>query len=96
MGTAVVSGRVDEAVKRKADAVIRRYGCTTNDVIKNVWQSIAQTQELPDMHMVEDERAAAARAMRELREFTDSLQPCPVLATLSDDDVKEMMKARRV
>ena len=40
MSTVVVSGRVDEDVKLRADAIIRAAGSTVNGVINDVWQTI--------------------------------------------------------
>ena len=47
MATAIISGRVEESVKEKAGAYIRAAGLTVGDVIKLVWENIAQTGELP-------------------------------------------------
>lgn len=48
MATAVVSGRVDEGVRRRADAYIRAAGSTPAEVIKVVWENIARTGEVPE------------------------------------------------
>ena len=47
MATAIISGRVEESVKERAGAYIRAAGLTVGDVIKLVWENIAQTGELP-------------------------------------------------
>lgn len=47
MATAIVSGRVDVAVKERAGAYIHAAGLTAADVIKTVWERIARTGELP-------------------------------------------------
>ena len=47
MATAVVSGRVDEKVRQRADAYIRAAGSTPAEVIKVVWENIARTGEVP-------------------------------------------------
>lgn len=47
MPTAVVSGRVDEDVKRRADVIIRKSGSSVGAVINDVWQTIVETGELP-------------------------------------------------
>lgn len=47
MATEVVSGRVDEKVRQRADAYIRAAGSTPAEVIKVVWENIARTGEVP-------------------------------------------------
>lgn len=43
MATAIVSGRVDEAVKERAGAYIHAAGLTVGDVINKLWEYIAAT-----------------------------------------------------
>jgi polar amino acid transport system ATP-binding protein len=57
MPTVVVSGRVDEDVKLRADAVIRAAGSSVARVINDVWRSIAESGELPAATSFKDEQA---------------------------------------
>lgn len=95
MATAVVSGRIDEVVKRRADAVIQDAGLTTGEVIRMVWEGIAATKTLPVQVEVEDEHARKTRVLRELRELVDSA-PSPSLVDMTDEQIKEMMIERYV
>ena len=47
MATVVVSGRVEEDVKQRADVVIRAAGSSVAKVISDVWQNIVATGQLP-------------------------------------------------
>lgn len=96
MATTVVSGRVDADVKRRADAVIREAGTSVGEVIKNMWELIAETGAVPERRRSESEAARRARALARLREVCDGLPPCPNVASLTDDDVKAMMVSRHV
>ncbi len=57
MPTVVVSGRVDEDVKLRADAVLRAAGSSVARVINDVWRSIAESGELPAATGFKDEQA---------------------------------------
>lgn len=48
MATTVISGRVEECVKARADVFILAAGLSAGDVIRAVWEHIAQTGEVPD------------------------------------------------
>ena len=92
MATAVVSGRIDESVKRKADAVIRDAGLTTGEVIRRVWKNIALTKTIPAEPVVEDERARKARVLREFRELVESFPP--INPEYADMSYKEILAQR--
>ena len=55
MPTAIVSGRVDAAVRDRANAYIHAAGLTAGDVVKRVWESIARTGEVPAAQQAADE-----------------------------------------
>ena len=44
MATAIVSGRVDAAVKERAGVYIRAAGSSVGDVINDLWTYIARTR----------------------------------------------------
>ena len=75
MASVVVSGRVDEEVKRRADAYIRAAGSNPAKVINDVWVRIAYTGEVPQ----EDSRLGSVeermKRFEEFMEFCDSLPP---------------------
>ena len=47
MATAVVAGRVDEAVKNKVDALLRIAGTSASELIGRLWEHVAETEEIP-------------------------------------------------
>lgn len=96
MATAVVSGRVDAEIKRRVDSIIREAGTSVGDVIKNTWEQIAATGELPQAQISEYERNRRQRAVERFRQVVESLPPCPNVASLTDDDIKELMTSRYV
>ena len=70
MATATVSGSVDANVKQLVSMHLKRKGLTANEVIKSVWNHIANTGEIPfadddaqrsDGHSAEFSRIVALR-----------------------------------
>lgn len=97
MQTAVVSGRVDQAVKERADRVIRASGLTVADVIKATWSLIAQTGELPEALTASASRPASSTRFSRLVEFVETLPPAPeALAGMSDAQMKDLLGERDV
>lgn len=88
MATAVVSGRVDEAVKHRADVVIRNAGETVASVINRVWEAMAETGELPESlrqgHAQETKREVFASFLSWLDELPE---PNPAYADMTDDEL---------
>ena len=73
MPTVVISGRVDEDVKLRADAIIRAAGSTVNNVINDVWQTIVSTGQLPVPPSVIDEQKEKRAALAAFMEWFDEL-----------------------
>lgn len=91
MATAVVSGRVDEKVRQRADAYIRAAGSTPAEVIKVVWENIARTGEVPTEEQAEEPRGAWERFM----EFRESLSDAePWLVNLTKEQMRDMIASR--
>lgn len=94
MATVVVSGRVDEEVRRRADRVIERAGSTPGDVIRTVWETIAATGKLPVSQEQEDEFKRKRKAFKEFLDFVNSLPPAPDwFSTMTDRDLQDMRVA---
>lgn len=95
MATAVVSGRVDVAVKNAADAIISARGLTPADVIKAVWEHIATTGEVPGSpEYLDEERERSRTALEELRAFSEQLAPSEWLVNLTDDEMKNLVASK--
>lgn len=88
MATAVVSGRVDEAVKHRADVVMRKAGLSPTEVIQNVWNSMALTGEVPAEARAASASQAKGGALERLDVFLSSLPPVnPEFAAMSDEEL---------
>lgn len=91
MASSVVSGRVDERVRLRADAVIRKAGLTPTEIIQNVWRSIADTGEIPAEVRPTQASQAEVGALDRLDGFLASLpSPNPDFSEMSDDDILAM------
>ena len=91
MATAVVSGRVDEQVRQRADAYIRAAGSTPAEVNMVVGENIARTGEVPVESPAEESRGAWERFM----EFRESLPEAePWLVSLTKEQMRDMIASR--
>ncbi len=91
MATSVVSGRVDEKVRQRADAYIRAAGSTPAEVIKVVWENIARTGEVPEVAPTEEPRDVWERFM----EFRETLLEAePWLVNLTKEQMRDMIASR--
>ena len=92
MPTSVVSGRVDERVRQRADAFIRGAGTTPAEVIKVTWERIARTGEVP----VEEGAQPAQKggAWDRLMRLRDELPARPELAAMTDEQMRDMIARR--
>ncbi len=91
MATAVVSGRVDERVRQRADAYIKAAGTTTADVIRVVWERIARTGEVPDEGEAQGE---TPDAFEDFMAYRASLPKATWLADLTDEQMKDVIASR--
>ena len=88
MPTVVISGRVDEDVKLRADAIIRAAGSSVARVINDVWRSIAISGELPVAPELQDEQAEKRIAFESFMEWFDGLPPQnEAFAHMTDDEI---------
>jgi antitoxin component of RelBE/YafQ-DinJ toxin-antitoxin module len=92
MATAVVSGRVDERVKRDVDRVLARKGTTSGEVIKQVWAHIYKTGELPELEAQEEEFLEKRRRYQAFIEFVQTLPPVPEwFLTMTDKEMNDFI-----
>lgn len=73
MATAIASGRVDAATKARADRYIKAAGLTANDLIRSLWESIAQTKKVPTFGKQE---IAVSHTFEDFVAYADSMVPC--------------------
>ena len=96
MATAIVSGRVDTAIKERAGAYIRAAGLTVGDVINIVWKSIASTGSLPHMEQTAPEEPASAwDAFMAFREAADSPTP-DAIPDMTNRELHEWLGTQRL
>lgn len=96
MATAVVSGRVDEAVKARADAYIRAAGLGVADVVKAVWEHIAQTGEVPVPDAGAEGTADNRKrdALQSLAQARGEYGRVPWLVSMTDGQFKDIVAGR--
>ena len=91
MATAVISGRVDERVKARAEVFIRAAGLSAGDVVRMVWEHIAQTGEVPDAQDVAESAPIAKDSLTRLGELRADFGASDELVTLTDSQMREMI-----
>ena len=97
MQTAVISGRVDQKTKERADRVIRASGLTVADVIKATWSFIAQTGELPEAVVAPANKTEPNARFSRFTQFVETLPSAPeFFASASDAQMKEFLGGRDV
>ena len=96
MPTAVVSGRVDLDTKRRADMYIQQAGSTPAEVIKVVWEQIAHTGEVPISEQEREIRKQRKEAAEEFIAFVRKLPACPSIATMTDEEIDQLIRSRNV
>ncbi len=88
VATSVVSGRVDEKIRHRADAAIRNAGLTPNLVIQGIWRSIAETGEIPAAALSPSASQSSSSALDQLDSFLAALPPVNIeFANSSDDEI---------
>ena len=97
MGTVVVSGRVDEQVKREVDRILEREGTTAAEVIKQMWVTISVTGEVPRTEAQERRVREQRERFKRFVDFTRELPPAPEwLINLTDEEMRDMIASRYV
>ena len=88
MSTAVVSGRVDERVRQRADVALRKAGLTPTDIIQSVWNEIARSGDVPDIARPGRAEGDGPAALERFERFLEKLPPVnPAYADFSDDEI---------
>ena len=94
MATAVVSGRVSEAIRQRAEIAMRKAGLKPTDVIQSVWAAMAETGEVPEIARKRTAAPAEHDALDKLNQFLNTLPPAnPEYSGWSDEDILRL-KAR--
>lgn len=89
MSMAMVTARVDGDRKREAEHVLRQYGRTYSDVIRDLTDYLVETGELPEfekqtLQLLDNERKR--RRIAQFEAFANRAMP-PVLDARSDDEL---------
>lgn len=95
MATIVVSGRVDEAVKRRADMYIKAAGKTPAQIINDMYVQISITGELP---RGDDDQGGLKERMALVEEFMSWRETLPPdddwFNAMTDDDMHDLLGGR--
>lgn len=96
MATAVVAGRVDEAVKNKVDALLRIAGTSASELIGRLWEHVAETEEIPAFAS-QGQTEVQTDNLDDFLSFVDSLPPAPAwLKDMDRDAMRDMIANRYV
>lgn len=88
MTTAVISGRVNETVRQKADIAIRKAGISPSEIIQNIWSFIAESGEIPPEAMPSDRRGHTGAALDRYDQFLATLpERNPTYEGWTDEDI---------
>lgn len=94
MATAVVSGRVSESVRQRAEIAMRKAGLKPTDIIQSVWAVMAETGEVPEIAQKRSTASAEHDALAKLNHFLETLPLAnPEYAGWSDDDILALKAA---
>lgn len=97
MATATVSASIDAQTKTIANAYIQKAGLTPNEVIRSLWEHIAATGEVPTSEKTDEDRERRRHeAFRRMEELSKTIPADTPLATMSDDEIKEMIRNREL
>lgn len=97
MATAIVSGRVDEAVKERAGAYIHAAGLTVGDVINRLWEYIAATGDTTGfLEKAQTEQPPAFERFLQLRNELVAISGVTGIPEMSSDELKDYLASERM
>ena len=97
MATATVSASVDANVKAVANEYIRKAGLTPNELIRDLWESIANTGVVPEFDDSGDKRRQARlAAFKDTQSIIVNLPRGTKLDTMTYDDMRREFENRDV
>lgn len=97
MATAIVSGRVNEAVKERAGAYIHAAGLTVGDVINRVWEYIAATGNATGfIEKAVAEQPPSFERFLQLRDELAAINGGTGIPEMSSDELKEYLAFERL
>lgn len=97
MVVATVSASVDANTKAVANAYIKNAGLTPNELIKRLWESIANTGVVPEFTDLDNmRRQARMQAFQESQELIAALPHGTVLDIMSYEDMRKELEHRGI
>ena len=97
MSTATVSASVDARTKAIANAHIKQAGLTPNEVIRGLWENIAETGNVPQFERTRSRREQERReAFRQAQRVMEGIPRGTPLAEMSDADVRRELEQRAI
>ena len=100
--TATINIRIDAALKKRGDAVLKEHGISTTTAIKMLWEELSQTRELPEFVLrkqedsLEQEKKRKLAALKRLGRTGSSVsernEPLPSYKELRDQMYDDMFE----
>jgi addiction module RelB/DinJ family antitoxin len=91
MATSIVNAKVDSYIKQQADEVLVLFGKTPSDVIKALWEYIAQKRELPDFINKQDESDKQRAHEQKLKILMGAVSKSTLPSKEINRDYKELL-----
>ena len=94
MPTVLINGRVEEAVKRKAESVLKKNGLNASKSIRMLWEYLSEMNDLPPFmkERMEDERKKVLHARWE--RLMNTAGVVKTAQAVSDEDVAHILLGR--
>ena len=97
MATKTVSASVDTRTKVIANNYIRKAGLTPNQVIRSLWENIAETGKIPEFEGKENgHQNERHEAYLKAQRVVSHIPQGTPLATMSDADLRKELENREV
>ncbi|KAA8827911.1 type II toxin-antitoxin system RelB/DinJ family antitoxin [Bifidobacterium tissieri] len=97
MPTATVSASVDVNTKAIANAYIKEAGLTPNELIRRLWESIANTGVVPEFTDSDNmRRQARLQAYEKTQHLITELPHGTALDTMSYEEMREELENRTI
>ena len=97
MSTATVSASVDARTKVLANAYIKQAGLTPNEVIRDLWENIAETGKVPQFEETTNRHEVQRyEAFTKAQKIVSIIPKGTPLASMSDADLRKELEHREI
>lgn len=81
--------RIDSTLKERGDKVLKENGVSVTEAIRMLWETLANTRELPEFLQNQSSKKKVARKKLEAIELLGSL-PATTFSDMSDNELRDM------